>query len=69
MQMALRQNEFDLSSLVTSIVFTPSHNVFNSSTNGCKYTSILSFFMDFFPCINNTIITKNLFVVNHGGKL
>jgi hypothetical protein len=46
-------------------VFTPSHNIFDSSTNNYKYTSILSFFMDSFQGINNTIITNNLFVVSN----
>ncbi len=47
-QMALRQNDHDPFSLVTSIVITPTHNISNSSNNGCKYTSMFSFFTNFF---------------------
>lgn len=54
---------------VTMIMVTPFHKVFNSSTNGLRYTSMFSFVIDYFPRINKASVMKNHLVVNHGGKL
>ncbi len=67
--MALRKNEFDSFNLVTSTILTLPHSHSNSSTKGCKYTSMFSFFMDFKTNINNVSVIKNFFVVSHGDKL
>ena len=51
------------------VSFTPtSHNSFNSSTGGCKYTSIL-FSSEVGPRTNNDSMKEDLFMHIHGGRL